>query len=143
MIPADYTCAGCGVHGVKLWREYQTAAVHNSLSCGDCAAKSQGREVDLSEGDQIGWRVPAVPTLDPDAPWWGYTSVPAEGCAWWKALPLRLTGEWPVRGGVERWLPYREAMDATLFDRAKLLRVDFNREGGAVGMVFVAAGAQS
>ena len=143
MIPVDYTCAGCGAHGVKLWREYQTFAERTSLLCGDCTAKDQKRPLDLSDGDQCGRRVPAVPTLNPDAPWWGYTSVPAEGCAWWKALPLRLTGEWPVRGGVERWLPFREAMDATLFDRAKLLRVDFNREGGAMSMVFVATEVQS
>ena len=40
----------------------------------------------------------------------GYTPVPAEGCAWWDALPLRLTGEWPVRGGVMRWMPYGRAI---------------------------------
>lgn len=83
-----------------------------------------------------GWRVPAVPTLD--GSWWGYSSVPAEGVAWWKALPLALDGEWPVRGGVERWLPYREAMDATLLSRADLRRVDLQREGGAVALVFIA-----
>lgn len=38
-------------------------------------------------GDQIGWRIPAVPTEDGDT-YWGYSSVPAEGVAWWDALPL-------------------------------------------------------
>jgi len=39
-------------------------------------------------GDQIGWRIPAVPTEDGQT-YWGYTSVPKEGCDWWNALPLR------------------------------------------------------
>jgi hypothetical protein len=38
--------------------------------------------------DQIGWLVPAVPTEDGET-YWGYTSVPADGCSWWYALPVR------------------------------------------------------
>lgn len=41
-------------------------------------------------GDQIGWRIPAVPTADGET-YWGYTSVPADGVTWWKRLPLRGT----------------------------------------------------
>lgn len=45
--------------------------------------------------DQIGWYIPAVPTigllpgwaLHPDANFWGYTSVPPEAVAWWRAMP--------------------------------------------------------
>jgi hypothetical protein len=37
--------------------------------------------------DQIGWLVPAVPAPPPGDGFWGYTSVPDEGCRWWRALP--------------------------------------------------------
>ena len=37
--------------------------------------------------DQIGWRVPAVPTEENDT-YWGYTSVPQPGCDWWANLPF-------------------------------------------------------
>jgi len=36
--------------------------------------------------DQIGWRVLAVPTEEGDT-FWGYTSIPKAGCAWWYNLP--------------------------------------------------------
>jgi hypothetical protein len=36
--------------------------------------------------DQIGWRIPAVPTEANDT-FWGYTSVPEAGCKWWNRLP--------------------------------------------------------
>ena len=36
--------------------------------------------------NQIGWRVPAVPTEDGET-YWGYTSVPQPGCDWWSNLP--------------------------------------------------------
>lgn len=38
-------------------------------------------------GDQIGWRIPAVPTADGQT-FWGYSSVPEAGCRWWYGLPL-------------------------------------------------------
>lgn len=138
MIPSDYVCGKCGADGVKLWRKSATSEpVHEQpLLCGDCTVVEQKHPLDLSESDQCWGRCPAVPDLR--GGWWGYTSVPAEGCAWWKALPLRLMGEWPVRGGVERWMPYREAMDLCLKRRdTDLRRVDFHREGGAVALVFV------
>mgnify|MGYP006350442629 FL=1 len=137
MIPPDYKCGACAAEGVKLWRGYNES--HAELRCGDCAASEQKRVVDLSEGDQIGWSVPAVPDLR--GGWWGYTSVPAEGCAWWKALPLRVTGDWKVRGGRMAWLPYaaatRELIDGNV---KKLERVEFNRKGGSVALVFYADG---
>lgn len=142
MIPADYKCGRCGADGVKLWRKSATSepVMKQPLLCGDCTEREQGHTLDLSESDQCWGRCPAVPDLR--GGWWGYTSVPAEGCAWWKALPLRLTGEWPVRGGVERWMSYRAAMDLTLARRDVILRrVDFGREGGAEALVFVPGGA--
>ena len=98
--PPEYKCTTCGKHGCKLWREYQTFADHTELVCCDCAAKSQGkdvgsidqagmRETEYGRTDQIGWRVPAVPTEEGDT-FWGYTSVPLAGVSWWKALPTRV-----------------------------------------------------
>lgn len=37
--------------------------------------------------DQIGWRVPAVPT-EGFMNFWGYTSVPSAGVKWWRNLPF-------------------------------------------------------
>lgn len=141
MIPADYVCGGCGAEGVKLWRKSATSEpVHKQpLLCGDCTVKEQGHPLDLSDSDQCWGRCPAVPDLR--GGWWAYANVPVEGCAWWEALPLRLTGEWTVRGGVERWMLYREGMDLCLARRdVDLRRVDFHREGGAVVLVFVPDG---
>lgn len=102
-VPANYRCQGCGAHGCKLWREYQTCANQSELVCCDCAGKSQGKDVsridaegkrplhndaDRPRTDSIGWRVPAVPTED-GATYWGYTSVPDAAVAWWKRLPTR------------------------------------------------------
>lgn len=108
--PAKYKCSTCGAHGVKLWREYQTFLDNQSLLCGSCACKEQSKEgktftIEAKEGgklyithypdpyefsgsgDQIGWRIPAVPTKEGDT-YWGYTSVPQDGCDWWNRLPL-------------------------------------------------------
>lgn len=115
MIPKDYVCGGCGATRVKLWREYQTAAKYSKLLCGACAEEDQRKELDLTQSDAIGWMVPAVPTLDPEAPWWGYSSVPAMGAAWWKALPLKLNGEWEDRDGVKRWVTMQEFYGARPF----------------------------
>lgn len=109
--PAQYHCGKCGVLGVKLWRDYNTFLDHQSLLCADCACTEQNSRadkvfavepradggvevrIDAGEeyqdyGDQIGWRIPAVPTAD-GSTFWGYTSVPADGVSWWKRLPLR------------------------------------------------------
>ncbi len=101
--PAHYKCHGCGAEGVKLWREYQTAASVTALLCAPCACRSQkkpdtvgpdGQRPDEIFGermrtDQIGWMVPAIPDGDT---YWGYTSVPRAACAWWTALPTRVPG---------------------------------------------------
>lgn len=43
-------------------------------------------KAEKEKSDQIGWRVPAVPTEENDT-FWGYTSVPQAGCEWWYKLP--------------------------------------------------------
>lgn len=83
-----YVCTVCGADGCKLWRQYQTFFEHIKLMCADCTEDDQGREIDLSKGDQCGWMIPAVPTAENDT-YWGYSSVPIELITWWKALPDR------------------------------------------------------
>ncbi len=36
--------------------------------------------------DQLGGLCPAIPTVEGDT-FWGYTSVPQDGCEWWYRLP--------------------------------------------------------
>ena len=102
--PKKYRCTTCGVHGCKLWREYQVFADHTELVCCDCAGKSQDKDVSAidSEGcspfdpkypnmrhSSIGWRVPAIPTEEGDT-FWGFTSSPGPAVAWWQRLPTRM-----------------------------------------------------
>ncbi len=111
--PVEYRCGKCGIHGVKMWRDYQTFRNHQSLLCGSCACVEQSNDErrfevheyafghvevnripdphNIGDGDQIGWRIPAVPTEDGET-FWGYTSVPEAGVSWWKRLPLRTPG---------------------------------------------------
>ena len=107
--PAKYLCTVCGAAGVKLWREYNTASDLTALYCAVCALKNQTRDLASAinrtdwkidaqgyhrdangiRSDQIGWLVPAVPTVEQDT-YWGYTSVPPDGVAWWRAMPTAL-----------------------------------------------------
>ncbi len=80
-----YRCSQCDAAGCKLWRQYQTFADEIQLLCASCAERDQKREWDPAKGDQIGWLVPAVPTVD-GYTYWGYTSVPSEGVHWWHSL---------------------------------------------------------
>ena len=97
--PHGYVCGTYGAKGCKLWREYQTVLKHQTLSCCDCAGKSQEKAVsgidaegkidcEIGRSDAIGWRVPPVPT-DDGLTFWGYTSVPRPGCECWRTLPTR------------------------------------------------------
>lgn len=100
-VPAHYKCGKCGATNCKLWREYQTFRIN--LRCANCAAETEqkdirdidadGRRADKTipghRTDQIGWYIPAVPTEDTEQAYWGYTSVPPEGCEWWRRLPTR------------------------------------------------------
>lgn len=108
--PDTYHCRNCGARGVKLWREYQTTAP--KLLCCDCAAADQGKDISeitpagkIPNGrygttDQIGWFVPAVPMEGIGDGYWGYTSVPDIGVAWWWQLPLRDAARPPRDEGV-------------------------------------------
>ena len=87
-----YKCATCAAENCKLWRQYQTFVCNLHLLCGPCALSNQKKSgsIDadgcINDCDQIGWLVPAVPTPDGET-FWGYSSVPPEGVAWWRNLP--------------------------------------------------------
>jgi hypothetical protein len=97
-IPKDYRCDYCNVHGVKLWREYNTIADATKLLCVHCTKIDQQESVAKfggrcfpEYGDQIGSFIPAVPTEGDDT-YWGYTSVPEDGVNWWKNLSTEIGG---------------------------------------------------
>lgn len=94
-----YQCSKCGCKNQKLWRQYQTIASAIELMCVGCSLTDQRKSTSKDyffEGtsDQIGWMVPAVPTVLPDADgnvpegetFWGYSSVPEESVKWWNEL---------------------------------------------------------
>lgn len=100
-----YRCSFCGVSGVKLWRSIGSDRDAWCSKCGTEQAglpdtiDDEGKILDRLSG-KVGGRsdqiyspkkglnlLPYVPT--PDGETWGYTSVPAEGCEWWKQLPTR------------------------------------------------------
>ncbi len=98
-VPESYLCSKCKVSGLKLWRQWNTMVCYLELLCAACAAP--GVQVDqdgrhdsehgggsdqLSDVGGSGSLAPAVPTTDGES-YWGYTSVPLAGCAWWRALP--------------------------------------------------------
>ncbi len=85
--PAGYVCSHCGAMGCKLWRLYQTFLEHQELTCLACTEKAENNSTARTDDKtNIGWRVAAVPTENGET-FWGYTSTPAAGVAWWKALP--------------------------------------------------------
>lgn len=89
-VPHDYTCAFCGANGVKLWRQSHT--FDPVLSCAPClqvTVHADGTHVGKRghRTDQLRGHVPAVPC---DGGFWGYTSVPPEGVAWWRSLPVHI-----------------------------------------------------
>jgi len=112
-IPEKYKCDMCGAFGCKMWRYYQTFLEKQKLFCAVCAGRNQDIDVsDMDEKgkipsdvfktvtiriDQIGWLVPAIPTED-EQTYWGYTSVPYNGCRWWDKLPSKPE----VKNGMEK-----------------------------------------
>jgi hypothetical protein len=80
-----YACSVCHATGVKLWRDSHTFLDSQTLACRSCAEREAGKPA-RDGSDQIGSRVPAVPTAD-GATFWGYSSVPEAACRWWRALP--------------------------------------------------------
>lgn len=86
-----YVCGGCGMHGAKLWRGINGGGIQGpdgrtaDLLCRTCIeAWRPDRIRPGDDDDQLGDLLPAVPVGDT---FWGYTSVPDAGCAWWNSLP--------------------------------------------------------
>lgn len=85
-----YHCRECGATGCKLWRVAASSCIR--LWCLACAEEVSNDRLKFGaeSSDQLyndGLNlVPAVPTEDGED-WWGYTSVPDDRCAWWRALP--------------------------------------------------------
>lgn len=84
--PIPYVCNDCGAGGVRLYRDYNTFIDHQTLRCTACVEVKSGSRVDPERPDSVGWYVAAVPS---GTTFWGYTSVPAEGVSWWRALATR------------------------------------------------------
>jgi len=102
-----YFCHKCGRTGVKLWRRTHIFGDSVKGWCSFCAMEQAGyadtvdSEGRNHEGEYSGPRgsdqiysskqgvglAPWVPC--PHDGTWGYTSVPAEGCLWWKTIPTR------------------------------------------------------
>ncbi len=84
--PGGYECGECGALGVRLYRDYSTFLDHQTLLCRACACRDEKAKPDGPGEHCIKWRVAAVPTED-GTTYWGYTSVPSAGVAWWDRLP--------------------------------------------------------
>ncbi|MDQ5883543.1 MAG: hypothetical protein QG654_457 [Patescibacteria group bacterium] len=97
-VPPSYTCRNCGATNCKLWRDFQDPLEYQTLLCAKCAAREQGKDIASIDAngmrdstvsgrtDQIGWRIPAVPT-ESNNTFWEYNQCPQAGCEWWKKLP--------------------------------------------------------
>jgi hypothetical protein len=100
-----YVCACCNAAGVKLWRIY---GYSDNLRCCDCSALEQSCDIgsldqqglrwsnlirDLT--DQIGGRIPAVPTgMTAGDSHWSYGKIPEAAYQQWQALPNRANKPW-------------------------------------------------
>jgi hypothetical protein len=89
--PKGYTCNNCKITNVKLWREYNIFLSGQRLLCRPCVEEERKEHIKTYAefdgfSDQIGGMVPAVPVED-GTTFWGYSSIPPEGVAWWYRLP--------------------------------------------------------
>lgn len=94
-----YRCADCGAEGVRLYRPYSVMLSGVVLRCTACTRKKEGDSVEFDPAcpDSIGWSVAAVPCIrsaegpiyyDLRGSFWGFTSIPDDGVAWWRGLPV-------------------------------------------------------
>lgn len=89
----EYCCDNCKCHGRRLYRYYNTFLDHQKLFCRECGERefpdgAIGFPFDSKRPHQLcgGTLVAAVP-CEGEPTYWGYSSVPAPGVAWWDALP--------------------------------------------------------
>lgn len=81
---------GCSLYTDKIHHWYRTAEMEPDWWTGydpkeGPPSNTIETKTQRERTDQIGWRVPAVPTED--GTYWGYTSVPTPGVDWWRKLP--------------------------------------------------------
>lgn len=97
-MPDDYVCSGCKAKGCKLWRHTDYVGPI-PLFCATCVERETRRSFPTLDAtgrhqskygwtDQLGPFLPAVPDEE-EIGYYGYTSVPDEAVAWWRALPTR------------------------------------------------------
>ncbi|OHA80755.1 MAG: hypothetical protein A2675_01240 [Candidatus Yonathbacteria bacterium RIFCSPHIGHO2_01_FULL_51_10] len=82
---------GCSLYTDKVHHWYRTATTRpgwwNGYDPKDGPPPDAiETRTERDKTDQIGWRVPAVPTEEGNT-YWGYTSVPTSGINWWCKLP--------------------------------------------------------
>jgi hypothetical protein len=89
--PETYRCMSCAATNRRLWRDYNTFLSSQILLCKSCALVDQQKNIERYQvdsrvkSDQVGSLIPAVPTEEGET-FWGYSSVPAAGIAWWYAI---------------------------------------------------------
>lgn len=69
-----HKCSICGKNDVKLYRPYSEFLRNERIKCGEHVP-----------AQELIWYVPLIE--DQDGSVWGYTSVPQDAIAKWKALP--------------------------------------------------------
>ena len=94
IVPPDYHCDHCNVHGVKLWREF-SGIVDTKLLCAHCVIIEEQeffanmKEPFPEQVIDIGRFVPAIPIEDSDK-FRAWNAAGEAGTAWWKKLPTTL-----------------------------------------------------
>ena len=145
--PEGYTCFACDARGVKLWREGATFLEGLTLACAACSCAEIGISNEVgadgrrahARTDQIGRRVPAVPTED-GASFWGYTSVPDAGVVWWRSLPTR---EVPERIELPESRADRACRIATDNDEFQAVMEDLGQDSAAIVAAAIVRGIAS
>jgi len=97
MSTETHTCTQCGVAGVKLWRAAMSlsplwcaqcgtaqAGLENTVDAAGCIQGKYGPTDQIYNPERGVNLLPFCPVGDTA---WGYTSVPPEDVAAWKALP--------------------------------------------------------
>jgi hypothetical protein len=94
IVPPDYHCDHCNIHGVKLWHEF-SKLIETKLLCAHCVAiEEKELFVHLAKSFpeqviSIGKFVRAIPVEDSDM-FCSWNSAGEAGTAWWKRLPTTL-----------------------------------------------------
>lgn len=121
--PSNYVCGKCDATGVKLWRDVVFCVDQVDLRCVSCMGRGEVDEggyfkdseygkTDQCTIEELGSMLPAVPTEEEDS-YWGYTSIPTAGVAWWRNLPNKRKDDSDVArvshwGRIRSWFRIRK-----------------------------------